>query len=33
MGGDPVRGDSGEVGDGPEYDLNFRKHPERYGES
>ncbi|MBX0295621.1 DUF4385 family protein [Haloarcula nitratireducens] len=27
---DPVRGDVSEVDDGPEYDLNFREHPERY---
>jgi len=27
---DPVRGDPDEVEDGPEYDLNFRDHPERY---
>ncbi|MDS0261628.1 DUF4385 domain-containing protein [Haloarcula sp. S1CR25-12] len=29
MGG-PVRGEVPEVGDGPEYDLDFRAHPERY---
>jgi len=28
--GDPVRGAVGEVTDGPEYDLDFRAHPERY---
>jgi hypothetical protein len=27
---DPVRGDISEVEDGPEYDLDFRDHPERY---
>lgn len=27
---DPVRGDVPEVEDGPEYDLDFREHPERY---
>jgi hypothetical protein len=27
---DPVRGDVPEVEDGPEYDLDFRAHPERY---
>jgi len=27
---DPVRGDVPEVADGPEYDLDFRAHPERY---
>lgn len=27
---DPVRGDVPEVDDGPEYDLDFREHPERY---
>lgn len=27
---DPVRGDVSEVEDGPEYDLDFRAHPERY---
>ncbi len=27
---DPVRGDIPEVENGPEYDLNFRAHPERY---
>ncbi|ERH10003.1 MAG: hypothetical protein J07HX64_01770 [halophilic archaeon J07HX64] len=27
---DPVRGDVPEVDDGPEYDLDFRAHPERY---
>ncbi len=27
---DPVRGDVSEVADGPEYDLDFREHPERY---
>jgi hypothetical protein len=27
---DPVRGDVSEVDDGPEYDLDFRAHPERY---
>lgn len=27
---DPVRGDVPEVADGPEYDLDFREHPERY---
>ena len=27
---DPVRGDPGEVENGPEYDLDFRDHPERY---
>jgi len=27
---DSVRGDIAEVADGPEYDLNFRDHPERY---
>lgn len=27
---DPVRGDVREVADGPEYDLDFREHPERY---
>jgi hypothetical protein len=27
---DPVRGDVSEVADGPEYDLDFRSHPERY---
>ena len=26
----PVRGDVNEVEDGPEYDLDFREHPERY---
>ena len=26
----PVRGDVSEVEDGPEYDLDFREHPERY---
>ena len=26
----PVRGDVDEVEDGPEYDLDFREHPERY---
>ena len=26
----PVRGDIDEVKDGPEYDLDFREHPERY---
>ena len=26
----PVRGDVTEVDDGPEYDLDFRAHPERY---
>ena len=26
----PVRGDIDEVEDGPEYDLDFREHPERY---
>ncbi|MEF8827698.1 MAG: DUF4385 family protein [Haloarcula sp.] len=30
MAGDPVRGDVAEVEDGPEYDLDFREHPERY---
>ncbi|AUG48425.1 hypothetical protein BVU17_13155 [Haloarcula taiwanensis] len=30
MGEDPVHGDVGEVDDGPEYDLNFRNHPEHY---
>jgi len=29
MGG-PVRGAVSEVADGPEYDLDFRAHPERY---
>jgi hypothetical protein len=27
---DPVRGEVTEVADGPEYDLDFRDHPERY---
>ncbi|WP_276273546.1 DUF4385 family protein [Haloarcula litorea] len=27
---DPVRGELDEVDDGPEYDLDFRAHPERY---
>ncbi|WP_459194469.1 DUF4385 family protein [Halosimplex sp. J119] len=27
---DPVRGEVREVADGPEWDLNFREHPERY---
>jgi hypothetical protein len=27
---DPVRGDVDTVPDGPEYDLDFREHPERY---
>ena len=27
---DPVRGEVSEVEDGPEYDLYFRAHPERY---
>jgi hypothetical protein len=27
---DPVRGHPGEVENGPEYDLDFREHPERY---
>ncbi|WP_246023013.1 DUF4385 family protein [Halosimplex halophilum] len=27
---DPVRGEVSEVADGPEYDLDFRAHPERY---
>ncbi len=27
---DPVSGDVPEVDDGPEYDLDFREHPERY---
>ncbi|WP_436923174.1 DUF4385 family protein [Halosimplex amylolyticum] len=27
---DPVRGEVTEVEDGPEYDLDFREHPERY---
>jgi hypothetical protein len=27
---DPVRGRVSEVADGPEYDLDFRAHPERY---
>jgi hypothetical protein len=27
---DPIRGDVPEVDDGPEYDLDFRAHPERY---
>ncbi len=27
---DPVRGEIEEVEDGPEYDLDFREHPERY---
>ena len=27
---DPVRGDVSEVENGPEYDLDFRDHPERY---
>ena len=27
---DPVRGEVEEVEDGPEYDLDFRAHPERY---
>jgi len=27
---DPVRGDVDTVPDGPEYDLDFRDHPERY---
>ncbi len=27
---DPVRSDVSEVEDGPEYDLDFRAHPERY---
>lgn len=27
---DPVRGTVSEVEDGPEYDLDFRAHPERY---
>jgi hypothetical protein len=27
---DPVRGEVSEVEDGPEYDLDFREHPERY---
>ncbi|MFW6318037.1 MAG: DUF4385 family protein [Halorubrum sp.] len=27
---EPVRGDVPEVADGPEYDLDFREHPERY---
>ncbi|MBV0924391.1 DUF4385 domain-containing protein [Halomicroarcula limicola] len=27
---EPVRGDVSEVEGGPEYDLNFREHPERY---
>jgi hypothetical protein len=26
----PVRGDVSELTDGPEYDLNFRRHPEQY---
>jgi hypothetical protein len=30
MGDGPVRGDVSEVDDGPEYDLDFREHPERY---
>jgi hypothetical protein len=30
MSPDPVRGDVETVPDGPEYDLDFREHPERY---
>jgi len=30
MSGDVVRGDVDTVEDGPEYDLDFRKHPEQY---